>query len=237
MMSSAVLADGVAVRRRGRQVLEGIDWQVKAGTICGVIGPSGCGKTTLLRSVIGAQRFTGRLEVLGEPAGDADLRRRIGYVTQAASVYDDLTMGENLRYFANVVSGPPADVDRVLAAVGLTARDGDLVGRLSGGQRSRVSLAVALLGYPELLILDEPTVGQDPVLRQELWQLFGEMAAGGTTLVVSSHVMDEAQRCDTLLLLRDGRVVSSGRSPGQLCEQTRTASVEQAFLALVGAAA
>jgi ABC-2 type transport system ATP-binding protein len=237
MMSSAVLAKGVAVRRGGRQVLEGIDWQVTAGTICGVIGPSGCGKTTLLRSVIGAQRFTGRLQVLGQPAGDAALRRHIGYVTQAASVYDDLTVGENLRYFASVVGGGRPDVDRVLSAVGLTARDGDLVGRLSGGQRSRVSLAVALLGRPELLVLDEPTVGQDPVLRQELWQLFGEMAAGGTTLVVSSHVMDEAQRCDSLLLLRDGRVVSSGRSPAQLCEQTRTASVEQAFLALVGVAA
>lgn len=237
MMNSAVLAEAVAARRGCRQVLEGIDWQVTAGTICGVIGPSGCGKTTLLRSVIGAQRHTGRLQVLGRPAGDAALRRHIGYVTQAASVYDDLTVGENLRYFASVVGGGRPDVDRVLSAVGLTARDGDLVGRLSGGQRSRVSLAVALLGRPELLVLDEPTVGQDPVLRQELWQLFGEMAAGGTTLVVSSHVMDEAQRCDSLLLLRDGRVVSSGQSPAQLCEQTRTMSVEQAFLALVGVAA
>lgn len=230
----AVSAAGLGVRRAGRQVLAGVDWQVAPGTICGVVGPSGCGKTTLLRTVIGAQRFTGTLRVLDRPAGDATLRRRIGYVTQAASVYDDLTVAENLNYFARVVGVGSGEVDRVLDGVGLAALGTDLVGRLSGGQRSRVSLAVALLGSPELLVLDEPTVGQDPVLRQELWRLFGELAARGATLLVSSHAMDEAARCDTLLLLRDGAVLSSGRSPGQLCAQTRTETVEAAFLALVG---
>ncbi|MDT7578632.1 MAG: type transport system ATP-binding protein [Pseudonocardiales bacterium] len=237
MMSSAVSAAGVGVRRGGRQILEGVDWQVGPGTVCGVVGPSGCGKTTLLRAVIGAQRFTGRLRVLDRAAGDAALRRKIGYVTQSASVYDDLSVAENLRYFARIVGVGAAEVNRVLDRVELRSLGSDLVGRLSGGQRSRVSLAVALLGSPELLVLDEPTVGQDPVLRQELWRLFNELAAHGITLLVSSHAMDEAARCDTLLLLRDGRVLSSGRSPGQLCEQTRTATVEEAFLALVSAPA
>ena len=237
MTSAAVSADRVGVRRGGRQVLEGVDWHVAPGTVCGVVGPSGCGKTTLLRTVIGAQRFTGRLRVLDRIAGNAALRRRIGYVTQSASVYDDLSVAENLTYFARVVGVGPAEVKRVLDRVGLTSEGSDLVGRLSGGQRSRVSLAVALLGSPELLVLDEPTVGQDPVLRQELWRMFDELAAHGTTLLVSSHAMDEAARCDTLLLLRDGKVLSSGRSPAQLCEQTKTATVEAAFLALVSAPA
>lgn len=233
MMSSVVSADGVGVRRGGRQVLDGIDWQVAPGTVCGVIGPSGCGKTTLLRAVIGAQRFTGRLEVLGRAAGDASLRSRIGYVTQAASVYDDLSVAENLTYFARVVGAGPGEVRRVVEDVGLRTIGTDVVGRLSGGQRSRVSLAVALLGSPELLVLDEPTVGQDPVLRRELWRLFHELAGGGTTLLVSSHAMDEAAQCDTLLLLRAGTVLSTGRSPDELCAQTKTATVEAAFLALV----
>ena len=237
MVGPAVSAAGVGVRRGGRQVLEGVDWVVAPGTVCGVVGPSGCGKTTLLRAVIGAQRFTGRLQVLDRAAGDAALRHRIGYVTQAASVYDDLTVAENLSYFARMVGVGSAEVNRVLDGVGLTSLGTDLVGRLSGGQRSRVSLAVALLGSPELLVLDEPTVGQDPVLRQDLWRLFDELAGHGTTLLVSSHAMDEAARCDTLLLLRGGKVLSSGRSPRQLCEQTGAATVEGAFLALVSAPA
>ncbi len=232
-----MIAEGLGVRRGGRQVLERVDWEVAPASLCGIVGPSGCGKTTLLRAVIGAQRFTGNLLVLGRPAGDAGLRHRIGYVTQAASVYDDLNVGENLSYFARVAGAGPTEVDRVLHAVGLARHGTEMVGRLSGGQRSRVSLAVALLGNPELVVLDEPTVGQDPVLRRDLWALFADMAAHGTTLLVTSHAMEEAQRCHTLLLLREGKVVSSGRSPGQLCEQTGTSSVEEAFLALVGGSA
>ncbi|HEV7209159.1 MAG TPA: ABC transporter ATP-binding protein [Mycobacteriales bacterium] len=235
-MNFTILAENLGVRRGGRPVLDALNWQVAPGTVCGVIGPSGCGKTTLLRAVIGAQRFTGRLQVLDRPAGAADLRHRIGYVTQSASVYDDLTVAENLGYFARIVGAGPAELNRVLAAVGLAPLAAVLARRLSGGQRSRVSLAIALLGRPELLVLDEPTVGQDPVLRQELWALFTEMAAGGTTLLISSHVMDEAERCDTILLLREGRIVSSGRSPRQLCVETNTSTVEGAFLNLVGAA-
>lgn len=236
MMSYAVRANGLSVWRGGRQVLQDVEWQVRTGGICGVLGPSGCGKTTLLRSVVGAQRYSGDLEVLGLPAGSAALRHSIGYVTQAASVYDDLTVAENLRYFADIVGAPRGDASRVQTAVGLAGRQDDLVGRLSGGQRARVSLAVALLGTPRLLVLDEPTVGLDPVLRQELWALFADMAARGVTLVVSSHVMDEAERCDALLLLRNGAVLTAGESPEGLCERTSADSVEQAFLTLVGAA-
>ncbi len=231
----AVRAAGLVVSRSGREVLHGMDWVVAPGTICGVLGPSGCGTTTLLRSVVGAQRYSGTLEVLGRPAGDPALRQQIGYVTQAASVYNDLSITENLDYFAAVVGAEAGQVPRAMAAVGLAGMQSDLVGSLSGGERAWVSLAVALLGSPRLLVLDEPTVGLDPVLRQELWRLFAEMAADGVTLVVSSHVMDEAERCDALLLLREGAVLAAGQSPSELCESTATSSVERAFLSLVGA--
>jgi ABC-2 type transport system ATP-binding protein len=175
---------------------------------------------------------SGSLEVLGRPAGSAALRRRVAYMTQSPSVYPDLTVRQNLGYFAAVLSAPPDDVDRVLAAVDLDDRGDDLVGRLSGGQRSRVSLATALLGRPELLVLDEPTVGLDPVLRRDLWELFHRLTADGATLLVSSHVMDEAERCDRLLLVREGALVFTGKT-AQLLERTGAPDVEQAFLRLV----
>ncbi len=236
----AVRAAALTVDRGGQRVLNGIGFTVPRGQVTGLLGPSGCGKSTLMRALVGAQaNVTGTLDVLGSPAGHPALRPRVGYVTQAPSVYADLTVRQNLDYFATVLhpGGGAAHrrtaVDHALADVDLTGYADRLAARLSGGQRSRVSLAVALLGTPELLVLDEPTVGLDPVLRRDLWDLFHRLAADrGTTLIVSSHVMDEAERCHRLLLLRDGHVLADD-TPGALRERTGTQTVEDAFLHLV----
>jgi ABC-2 type transport system ATP-binding protein len=234
--TTAVRVAGLRVVRGGRPVLADIDLTVRSGTVTGLLGPSGCGKTTLMRSIVGVQVIAaGTVEVLGHPGGHRDLRRRVGYVTQAPSVYGDLTVEENLRYFAGVLGTPAEDVRRAAADVGLVDRLGSRVDRLSGGQRARVSLAAALLGRPELLVLDEPTVGLDPVLRRELWDLFGRLAHAGATLLISSHVMDEAERCERLLLMREGRILADN-TPAGLREATRTSTVEEAFLSLVDAA-
>ena len=231
-MSEAIAVRELVVERGGRRALDGLSFTVPAGQITGLLGPSGCGKTTLLRALVGVQRIaSGRLTVLGKPAGSPELRRQVGYLTQAPSVYADLSVGANLRYFAAVAGVDSAAVDGVLHQVGLTDRAGDLVGRLSGGQRTRVSLAAALIGSPRLLVLDEPTVGLDPVLRRDLWQLFHRLAGDGATLIVSSHVMDEAARCDRLLLLREGKLVAQD-TPAELRRRTGTDDLEQAFLLL-----
>ena len=219
MAGAGIEVAGLVVRRGDRTVLDGLDLAVGPG-VTGLLGPSGCGKSTLLRAIVGVQRtHGGSVTVLGHPAGARVLRDRVGYVTQAASVYDDLTVGENLRFFARVLGAGPADVDRVLRDVDLADRVGDVVGRLSGGQRSRVSLAVALLGRPDVLVLDEPTVGLDPVLRADLWALFHRLAADGAVVLVSSHVMDEAERCDRLLLMRDGAILADG-TPAEVRSRT-----------------
>jgi ABC-2 type transport system ATP-binding protein len=170
--------------------------------------------------------------VLGSPAGDPALRSRIGYVTQAASVYDDLTVRENLVFFSRMLRLTGDEVDRCIDLVDLSGNARQVVGRLSGGQRSRVSLAVALLGSPDLLVLDEPTVGLDPVLRRDLWALFHRLAGAGATVLVSSHVMDEAERCDRLMLMRAGQLLAE-ESPGELLARTGAPTVEGAFLQLV----
>jgi len=232
----AIRIEGLRVVRGGRRgvvVLPNLDLLVPAGQVVGLLGPSGSGKTTLMRAIVGVQTVeSGTVEVLGMPAGHPDLRRRVGYVTQAPSVYGDLTINENMRYFAAVAHAGPGDVDRALADVDLTRIAGRRVDRLSGGEWSRVSLAVALLASPDLLVLDEPTVGLDPVLRRDLWDLFGRLAARGTSLLVSSHVMDEATRCDRLLLLRDGELIADA-TLADLLEETGAPDVEHAFLALV----
>jgi ABC-2 type transport system ATP-binding protein len=229
----AIEVRGLCVDRGGRTVLDDLSLAVPAGSVTGLLGPSGCGKTTLMRAIVGVQIVrAGDVEVLGLPAGSAPLRRRVGYVTQAPSVYADLTVRENLTYFARILRAPHGDVDRVVDEVGLSGRDEDLVTRLSGGQRARVSLAAALLGAPELLVLDEPTVGLDPVLRRDLWELFHRLADSGVTLLVSSHVMDEAARCTELLLMREGHVLAQD-APRALLERTGAADIEGAFLRLV----
>ena len=225
------------VVRGGRTVIDGVSFDVARGSVTGLLGPSGCGKSTLMRSVVGVQVVAGgTVEVLGRPAGSPQLRRAVGYVTQAPSVYADLTVRENLRYFAAVLGAPEGDVDRVLGEVGLTDHADSLCARLSGGQEARVSLAAALLGRPDVLVLDEPTVGLDPVLRRDLWDMFARLAADGVTLLVSSHVMDEASRCERLLLMREGRLLADD-PPRTLLQRTGSADIEEAFLRLVDAAA
>ncbi|MGW0818893.1 ABC transporter ATP-binding protein [Streptomyces viridiviolaceus] len=237
----AVRAEDLTVVRGPRTVLHALDFTVPRGRITGLLGPSGCGKSTLMRAIVGTQaKVTGTLDVLGRPAGHPTLRTRIGYVTQAPSVFDDLTVRQNLDYFAAILDpGRPAaerrheNVSRAIGDVDLTTHADALAGNLSGGQRSRVSLAVALLGAPELLVLDEPTVGLDPVLRRDLWNLFHSIAADrGATLLVSSHVMDEAERCHRLLLMREGRILADD-TPDALRTRTDSETVEAAFLHLV----
>jgi ABC-2 type transport system ATP-binding protein len=221
------------VVRGGNIVLPGLSFQVATQTVTALLGPSGSGKTTLMRAVVGVQKLAGgTVHVLGEEAGSPSLRPRVGYVTQAPSVYGDLTVQENLRYFARILGVSPDRVSAVIETVELKGLSGRLVNTLSGGQRARVSLASALLNEPPLLVLDEPTVGLDPLLRVHLWRTFHELVASGSTLLVSSHVLEEAASCDRLLLLRDGELLASD-SPDGLLGRTGAADLDGAFLRLV----
>jgi ABC-2 type transport system ATP-binding protein len=234
---AAIEVRDLRVVRGGTTVLPGLSFELPGGEVTGLLGPSGCGKTTLMRCLVGVQIVAGgSVRVLGRPAGSPEVRPRIGYVTQTPAVYADLTARENLRYFASILDVPVARVDETLGLVRLDDEADRPVHTLSGGQRSRVSLATALLGRPELLVLDEPTVGLDPVLRDELWRTFHRLAGEGVTLLVSSHVMDEAERCTLLLLMREGRLLTTG-APAELLARTGAADVEHAFIALVEAEA
>ena len=231
--TTAVAVDHLRVVRGGAVVLGDLSLGVARGRVTGLLGPSGSGKTTLLRAIVGVQVIAGgTISVFGTQAGSASLRRRVAYVTQAPSVYADLSVRENLRYFARLLGTQPVRIDDVIEMVALEPFAGRVVGRLSGGQRARVSLASALLGEPELLVLDEPTVGLDPVLRRDLWDLFHRLADGGATLLVSSHVMDEAERCDELLLLRDGTLLAAG-APDALRARTGAQELDEVFLRLI----
>jgi ABC-2 type transport system ATP-binding protein len=236
-VSAAIEVAGLSVVRGGRPVIEGLSVSVAAAAVTGLLGPSGCGKTTLMRAIVGVQRIAGgRVTVLGRPAGAPALRARIGYLPQAPSVYGDLTVEENLRYFAAIARVGSARTAAVLDTVGLGALRRQLVSSLSGGECARVSLAIALLGRPDLLVLDEPTVGLDPVLRAELWAEFRRLAADGTTLLVSSHVMEEAAECDALLLMRDGRLLDR-TTPDALRRRTGELDLGRAFLTVIQEAA
>jgi ABC-2 type transport system ATP-binding protein len=229
----AIAVDDLQVVRGGRPVLKGVTVAVPRGEVAGLLGPSGCGKSTLMRAIMGVQVVaSGGVRVLDEAAGSAGLRHRVGYVTQAPSVYGDLTVAENLRFFASVLGCEADRIGAAVAAVGLDGYESRLVGALSGGQRSRVSLATAMLGEPEVLVLDEPTVGLDPVLRQELWTTFHELAAGGATLLVSSHVMEEAAQCTSLILMREGEVLAQ-TTPDALRADTGEQDLSAAFLAII----
>jgi ABC-2 type transport system ATP-binding protein len=233
----AIEVRDLRVVRGPRVVLDDFSLSVDSGTLTGLLGPSGSGKSTLMRAIVGVQQIAaGQVEVLGLPAGSEPVRSRVGYLTQSPSVYGDLTTRQNLRYFAAVLGAGPDAVDRALDQVDMHSHADDLVAKLSGGETSRASLAVALLGEPEVLVLDEPTVGLDPVLRRDLWNLFNDLAASGVTLLVSSHVMDEAERCGRLLLMREGTLLAD-ESPAGLLAQTDTADAEQAFLYLIDEAA
>src|SRR5579864_4297605 len=232
---TAVTVRGLRVVRGDALVLDGLSLDVEAGLVTGLLGPSGSGKSTLMRALVGVQRVAGgQVTVLGQSAGSAGLRSRVGYVTQAPSIYADLTVRENLRYFARLVAAPARQIDEAIETVGLGSLAARVVSRLSGGEQARASLATALLGTPELLVLDEPTVGLDPVLRRDLWETFHRLAAGGKTLLVSSHVMDEAERCDRLLLLRGGQLLAQG-TPAELRARTGGESLDDVFLRLIEA--
>jgi len=232
---AAIEVKDLRVVRGERVVLPGLSAEIAAGRVTGLLGPSGSGKSTLMRAIVGVQIVAGgSVRVLGEPAGSPSLRSRVAYITQAPSVYADLTVRENLRYFARVLG--VGGVDRAIETVGLESHADAVVDRLSGGQKARASLATALLGTPDVLVLDEPTVGQDPLLRRELWDEFRALAEGGAAVLVSSHVMDEADRCDELLLLRDGDLLSTG-TPAELRERTHARDLDEAFLRLVEEAA
>jgi ABC-2 type transport system ATP-binding protein len=229
----AVQVRGLHVRRGKTEVFSSLDLDIPRGQVTGLMGPSGCGKTTLMRSIVGVQKIAGgTVTVLGDEAGTHAQRRRVAYDTQAASVYGDLTIQQNLRYFARIIGAPTSDVDRVIEQVGLRAQAKQTIDSLSGGQESRVSLAVAMLGSPRLLVLDEPTVGLDPLLRAELWDIFRGLADAGATIIVSSHVMDEALRCDRIVLMRAGRIIAD-TTPKGLLDATGQTDPDAAFLSLV----
>jgi ABC-2 type transport system ATP-binding protein len=235
-MDAAVVVKNLHVVRGTTHALRGVSVEIPRGRVTGLLGPSGSGKTTLIRAIVGVQIVqSGAVSVLERHAGTPELRRRVGYVTQAPSVYPDLTARENLLYFAQIVGAGARQVEEALATVGLEERVDVVVRSLSGGERSRASLASALVGEPELLVLDEPTVGLDPVLRRDLWNTFHRLADAGATLLVSSHVMDEAERCDELILIREGSIVAQGE-PDELRRLAGVADLEDVFLTLVEAA-
>lgn len=229
----AVEIENLRVIRGKRVAIDDVSVKIDPGTITGLLGPSGCGKTTLMRSIVGTQIVSsGTVTVLGKPAGSAELRHRVGYVTQDPTIYSDLRVIDNVRYFASLYGTGPDSADDAVAAVGLADHRTALCANLSGGQRTRASLACALVSHPDLLVLDEPTVGLDPVLRVDLWEQFNRLAEQGTTLLVSSHVMDEADHCGDLLLMRDGRILAH-TTPTKLREDTGCQSLEEAFLSVI----
>ncbi|MCV7125656.1 ABC transporter ATP-binding protein [Mycobacterium lacus] len=229
----AISIEHLRVIRGKRPALHDFSVQIAQGTITGLLGPSGCGKTTLIRSIVGTQIVaSGTVTVLGHPAGSAAIRRRVGYLPQAATIYDDLRIIDNVRYVASLYGFDGQAADHAIERVGLKDHRAAFCGNLSGGQRTRVSLACALVCQPELLLLDEPTVGLDPVLRVDLWEQFSELARAGTTLLVSSHVMDEADHCGDLLLMREGRLIAH-TTPTRLREDTSCTSLEEAFLSII----
>ncbi|MEO6470985.1 MAG: ABC transporter ATP-binding protein [Aeromicrobium sp.] len=229
---NAIEVKDLVVVRGKNLVLPGLSTNIATGSVTGLLGPSGCGKTTLIRAIVGIQVIkSGTITVLGGPAGTAETRDRVGYVTQASSVYPDLTVSQNLAYFAALAGSSPTAVAEALTNVGLTSSADTLAGNLSGGQLTRVSLAASLLADPEVYLLDEPTVGLDPILRRDLWQMFGGLSSQGKTLLVTSHVMDEAARCERVLLMREGKLVADA-TPDDLRAQTGEDDLEQAFLVL-----
>ena len=224
------------VKRFGEvTAVDGMTFDLAPGHIYGLLGPNGSGKTTVIRLLTGMTRATsGTAEVLGVAMPSRPNLAHIGYMTQGDGIYPALTVGENARFFAAVYGiEDAAQVREALALVDLADREKTIVATLSGGQRRRLSLACALIHKPDVLFLDEPTVGVDPLLRVQFWGHFRTLADAGTTIVVSSHVMDEADRCDELLFMRAGKVIARG-SGTQLRDEADTKDLEAAFLHFAG---
>ena len=231
-MNEAIVIDDLKVTRGSRRVLKGVSISLEKGSITGLLGPSGSGKSTLIRSIAGVQKVeSGTVTVLGRPAGSFAARASLGYMTQASAAYRDLTVRENVAHWARIAGAPASAADEIISQLRLTDRAHALAGNISGGQASRLSLACTMVGDPPVLLLDEPTVGLDPVLREEIWDLIRRRAAAGTTVLVSSHVMDEAQRCDSLVFIREGSILATGTAD-DILEETATSSMDAAFLAL-----
>jgi len=229
----AVNVDGVSKSFGAFKALNGINLRVRQGEIYGLLGPNGAGKTTLIRLLCGLlEAHAGTVTVLGHRMPNVAVLRQIGYMTQQAALYPSISVEENVRFFA-AINGADEGVQEALELVQLCDRRSSVVSTLSGGMRQRCSLACALVHKPELLLLDEPTVGVDPQLRVQFWESFRRMAANGTTLIVSSHVMDEADRCQRLGLIQYGRLLAEG-SPADIRAQGGSQNLEEAFLALAG---
>lgn len=232
-MANSIVVNNLCVKRDGNPIILDLSFEIRKGSIAGILGPSGSGKTTIFRAIVGVQEITsGKITVLGKPAGSKDLRNRIGYLTQSASIYADLTVSENLRYFSKILGTSEISVDEIIDLVDLGKNIKQLASTLSGGERARLALATALLGKPDVIILDEPTVGLDPLLRIELWKVFRFLGGQGKTLLLSSHSMDEADLCDSLVLLREGKILAQG-SPAQLKSETGETQMESVFISLV----
>jgi ABC-2 type transport system ATP-binding protein len=234
-MAEAFAVDVVGVRKsfHGLRALDGVNLRVRSGEIYGLLGPNGAGKTTLIRAIVGlVAPDAGTVTVLGRRMPDVNQLRNIGYMTQQAALYPGLSVEENAEFFA-AINGAEGGVAEALELVRLGGRRKSVVSTLSGGMRQRLSLACALVHKPKVLLLDEPTVGVDPQLRVELWEDFRRMAEGGTTIIVSSHVMDEAERCQRLGLIQYGKVLAEG-TPTEVRAQAGTNNLEEAFLRLAG---
>ncbi len=230
----AVDIEGVRKKFGGLRALDGVNLHIKAGEIYGLLGPNGAGKTTLIRSIVGlVAPEAGTVTVLGRRMPDVDNLRNVGYMTQQAALYPGLSVEENVEFFAAINGAEQQGVTDALKLVRLDDRRKSVVATLSGGMRQRCSLACALVHKPKLLLLDEPTVGVDPQLRVQFWEDFRTMAENGTTIIVSSHVMDEAERCQRLGLIQYGRVLAEG-SPNEVRGLAGTNNLEEAFLKLAG---
>lgn len=232
-MKDATNDDAVVMEHASARIVDNATFVLPRGSMTALVGPSGSGKTTLMRMIVGTQaNVQGNVSVLGKPAGHANLRSKVTYATQAASVFEDLTVKENIDYVRSIYQLSKQRRDAIIERLGLQEHADTLCGRLSGGQRSRVSLAMALLPSPELMVLDEPTVGLDPLLRRELWEMFHELVHEGTTLIISSHILDEADQCEHVLFVDEGRVEHATRD--DVLARTGTDSMEDAFLEVMG---
>jgi ABC-2 type transport system ATP-binding protein len=230
----AVEIESLVVIKGGNPILENVNFRLEVGKIHGLLGPSGSGKTTLMRSILGVQQFkSGEVLVLGHQAGAKELRSLIGYSTQSASIYGDLTVAENLRFFSHLHSTNELPDTEILKLVDLSDKSHRLASSLSGGEKARLALATTLVGTPSLIVLDEPTVGLDPLLRIQIWNLFRTLAQMGKTLLISSHIMDEAANCDNLVLMREGKILATG-SPESLLQSSKSQDLEEAFIHFVG---